>query len=61
MGFMPVIVIQRNEMKEKCPFYGNGTCMNKDKCEWEIWHFQKKECRKGGLLKTPKKLEAKEE
>jgi len=42
-------------MKPKCPFY-QGTCSNNDYCEFEVWHYDKKECRKGGLLKTPKKL-----
>jgi len=43
------------EMEEKCPFY-QGICSNRDDCVFQVWHYTKKECRKGGLLKTPKKL-----
>lgn len=42
-------------MRPKCPFY-RKTCSNPEKCCFEIWHYQKKECRKGGLLRTPDKL-----
>jgi hypothetical protein len=43
-------------MKPKCSFY-QGTCSNpSDDCPFIVWHYQKKECRKGGLLITPNKL-----
>ena len=52
-----IIKNRKMSIKPKCPFY-KGTC-NKpdDDCPFIVWHYQKKECRKGGLLKTPKKLQ----
>jgi len=48
-------------MKEKCPFYAEGKCKNPNHCLFENYHYQKKQCIKGGLLKTPKKLKYLEE
>jgi len=42
-------------MKEHCPFY-KGECGNPNDCVFKVWHYQKQECKKGGLLKTPNKL-----
>jgi len=43
-------------MKPKCPFYRDGVCSTPNECNFIVWHYQKKECRKGGLLRTPTKL-----
>jgi len=42
-------------MRAKCPFY-RGIYINQMFCPFQVYHYQKKECRKGGLLKTPNKL-----
>jgi hypothetical protein len=42
-------------MKPKCPWY-RKICDNPNFCPFQIYHYDKCECRKGGLLKTPNKL-----
>ena len=48
-------------MKPKCPFYMNKLCGSTNKCPFQIWYHEQKQCRKGGLLKTPTKLKHLEE
>ena len=47
-------------MKPKCPFY-KKTCGSPNECSFQVWHYGKKECKKGGLLRTPTKLKYLEE
>ena len=57
---MMKVTYKVTKMKEKCPFY-KKICGNPNECVFQIWHYSKKECRKGGILKTPNKLKCMEE